>query len=495
MIKLSLQKILFFTCFVLMVNVSMAQTQIGNDIDGESDNNWCGASISMPDETTIAIVAPLNDDVANRSGHVRVYTWNGFAWVQKGNDVDGQYPFDKLGQEVSMPDANTFAAGLPGNAQSVNPYGRVQVYAWNGTAWTQKGSNIDGISSSIRFGYSLNMPDSNTIAVGALGGSTWNDNLNGKVYVYTWNGTAWVQKGSTIDGEASGDNFGYKVSMPNANTLAVSAPFNDASGNNAGHVRIYTWNGSDWVQKGNDIDGEAAEDNSGWSISMPDINTVAIGAPKNAGGGYLNGHVRIYSWNGSAWVKKGNDIDGGAVGDRAGYAISMSDSNHIAIGSPYNGDTLTNSGKVGVYKWNGSAWERVGNEMRGEGKDDESGTAVAMGSNKVVAIGAYENEGNGGSAGHVRIYSLDNKTSLTRLDVLNQYNLYPSPNNGAFNIDLGNVAKNTSVKIFNELGVEIANDSFENCQIIELVLNACAGVYFVETIADGNRSFQKMILK
>ena len=35
----------------------------------------------------------------------------------------------------------------------------------------------------------------------------------------------------------------------------------------AGHVRIYAWNGSLWIQQGQDIDGEAAFDNSGFSVS------------------------------------------------------------------------------------------------------------------------------------------------------------------------------------------------------------------------------------
>ncbi|HIP36250.1 MAG TPA: hypothetical protein EYG85_05305, partial [Crocinitomix sp.] len=62
-----------------------------------------------------------------------------------------------------------------------------------------------------------------------------------------------------------------------------------------------------WNQKGIDIDGEAANDVSGWSVSMPDANTVAIGATWNAGNGSDAGHVRVYEWNGSAWQQKGID--------------------------------------------------------------------------------------------------------------------------------------------------------------------------------------------
>ena len=104
-----------------------------------------------------------------------------------------------------------------------------------------------------------------------------------------------TQLGADIDGEASIDLSGCSVSMPDAFTVAIGAPFNDPNSmSNAGHVRIYSWSGSAWVQKGSDIDGEAFGDQSGWSVSMADSNTVAIGALLNAGTGINAGHVRIY---------------------------------------------------------------------------------------------------------------------------------------------------------------------------------------------------------
>ena len=44
-------------------------------------------------------------------------------------------------------------------------------------------------------------------------------------------------------------------------------------------MRVYHYDGSAWVQVGADIDGEAEGDISGWSVSLSaDGNTVAIGA-------------------------------------------------------------------------------------------------------------------------------------------------------------------------------------------------------------------------
>ena len=145
---------------------------------------------------------------------------------------------------------------------------------------------------------------------------------------------AQVQIGAGIVGENFINLSGNSVSMPDANTLAIGAPWNNGNGSEAGHVRAYSWSGTAWVQKGVDIDGEAANDHSGCSVSMPDANTLAIGAYGNNGNGIEAGHVRVYSWSGTAWVQKGVDIDGEAGGDLSGHAVSMPDANILAIGTP-----------------------------------------------------------------------------------------------------------------------------------------------------------------
>ena len=61
--------------------------------------------------------------------------------------------------------------------------------------------------------------------------------------------------------------------------MAIGAWVNDGNGSNAGHTRLYEWDGVSWVQLGADIDGEAASDQSGYSVSLSaDGSRVAIGA-------------------------------------------------------------------------------------------------------------------------------------------------------------------------------------------------------------------------
>jgi hypothetical protein len=403
------QKLILLSVLSIPVIPVSAQTwsQKGSDIDGEAYNDKSGYSVSMPDANTMAIGAVYNDGSGITAGHVRVYVWNGSAWAQKGADIDGEAAWDESGFSVSMPDANTVAIGAPQNKGKGSESGHVRVYTWNGTAWAQKGTDIDSEAAGDRSGRSISMPDANTLAIGAIQNDGSASNA-GHVRVYTWSGTAWVQKGADIDGEAAGDASGYSVSMPDANTVAIGAIRNDT----AGHVRVYTWSGTAWVQKGADIDGEAADDASGYSVSMPDANTVAIGAPFNDGSAFNAGHVRVYAWNGSAWAQKGADIDGEAERDASGSSVMMPDANTVAIGAPDNNGSGSQVGHVRVYTWNGTAWVQNGADIDGEADYDNSGGSVSMPDANTVAIGARNHD----TAGHVRVYSFSIGSSIVTWD-------------------------------------------------------------------------------
>jgi hypothetical protein len=101
-----------------------------------------------------------------------------------------------------------------------------------------------------------------------------------------------------------------------------------------------------WVQVGADIDGEAVNDQSGISVSLSgDGSRVAIGAPLNDATGNDAGHVRVYGWNGNAWVQVGDDIGGEIVGSQSGMDVSLSsDGSRVAVGA-----ALTGAGRARVW--------------------------------------------------------------------------------------------------------------------------------------------------
>jgi surface protein len=378
------------------------------------------------DGSRVAIGAFGNDANGSGSGHVRIYDYNGSAWVQVGADIDGEAASDNSGQSVSISsDGSRVAIGAYGNDGNGLNSGHVRIYDYNGSAWVQVGADIDGEAGSDNFGYRVSMSsDGSRVAIGAIGNDE-NGNLSGHVRIYQYNNNSWSQLGADIDGEAQGDQSGRSVSMSSdGSRVAIGAPYNNGSGSNSGHVRIYDYNGSAWVQVGADIDGEAEGDVSGYSVSISsDGSRVAIGAYGNDANGSSSGHVRIYDYNGSAWVQVGADIDGEAASDQSGESVSISSNgSRVAIGAWLNDGTSSsindNRGHVRIYDYNGSAWVQVGEDIDGEAASDSSGRSVSMSSDgSRVAIGATYNSGNGTNSGHVRVYSAGPTTSPATLTI------------------------------------------------------------------------------
>jgi len=400
-----MKKLLLILLCLPFIGFGQNWTQIGQDIDGEAAVDFSGYSVSLSsDGSTVAIGAPNNDGNGNSAGHVRIFSWDGSSWIQLGQDIDGEAAGDQSGSSVSLSsDGSTVAIGATYNNGNGNSAGHVRIYSWDGSSWNQLGQDIYGEAAVDFSGWSVSLSsDGSTVAIGARQ-NDGNGSDAGHVRIFSWDGSSWNQLGQDIDGEAAYDYSGVSVSLSSdGSTVAIGAANNNGNGNSAGHVRIYSWDGSSWNQLGQDIDGEAASDGSGWSVSLSsDGSTVAIGARKNDGNGNESGHVRIYSWDGSSWIQLGQDIDGEAAYDQSGFSVSISsDGSTVAIGARWNDGNGSDAGHVRIFSWDGSSWIQLGQDIDGEAAGDGSGFSVSLSSDgSTVAIGAIFID-----AGHVRVY-------------------------------------------------------------------------------------------
>ena len=391
-------------------------TKIGDDIDGEAANDQSGESVSLSsDGQIVAIGARYNDGNGNAAGHVRVYQRDADAstgWTQLGNDIDGEAAGDFSGWSVSLSsDGEIVAIGAIYNDGNGGSAGHVRVYEYASTGWTQLGNDIDGEAASDQSGWSVSLSsDGKTVAIGATG-NDGNGNGAGHVRVYEYASTEWTQVGNDIDGEAQYNYSGFSVSLSSdGQIVAIGANANSGNGQYAGHVRVYQRDADGWTQLGNDIDGEAAGDQSGYSVSLSsDGKILAIGALLNDGNGNNAGHVRVYQRDASTgWTQLGNDIDGEAAGNHSGRSVSLSsDGQIVAIGAIYNDGNGADAGHVRVYQRDAGGWTQLGIDIDGEAASDQSGYSVSLSSDgKILAIGAIYNDGKGSSAGHVRVYQL-----------------------------------------------------------------------------------------
>jgi len=342
-------------------------------------------------------------------------------WTQLGADIDGEAADDLSGGAVSLSaDGLTVAIGAPENDGNGDGAGHTRIYQFNKltSQWGQLGVDIDGEVVDDNSGESVSLSaDGLTVAIGAPNNDGSGLRRSGHVRVYRYNQVTnqWEQIGEDIDGEAAVDDSGESVSLSaDGLIVAIGAPNNDGSG----HVRVYRYNqvANQWEQIGQDIDGEV-NDSAGSSVSLSSNGlTVAIGADGQGADGQGNGRARIYRFDDvtNQWEQVGPDIEGENGRDASGFSVSLNGKGDtIAIGAPFNDENGTSSGHTRIYKYNvfTSEWEQLGLDIDGEASRDFSGEAVSLSKDGLtVVIGATGNDDGGNFSGHARIYQLNEIT-------------------------------------------------------------------------------------
>jgi len=148
------------------------------------------------------------------------------------------------------------------------------------------------------------------------------------------------------------EDSGSEVALSQVgNIVAISSPSSNANGLHSGHVRIFEYLGGAWTQIGGDIIGEASEDYFGWSIALSASgNIIAIGSLWNDNNGSDAGNVRIFQNLDGVWTQMGLNINGEAANDNSGFSVDISDDgNTVAIGAKFNDGNGSSSGQVRVF--------------------------------------------------------------------------------------------------------------------------------------------------
>ena len=229
------------------------------------------------------------------------------SWKQQGRAIVGDAAFDYLGTSVALSaDAGILVVGAPGDMSNMDRKGYVRVYHTDKDDGSRIGQTIYGNAIGDLFGWSVDITtEGNNIVLGAPGYYN-NTDRPGYVRVYSLDNNdeagddTWNQIGQDIIGEANGDEFGVSVSISEDGKMIVvgADAYDGRNGDDSGHVRVYRMDDSStsWTQVGEDIDGKASVDYSGYAVSLSaDGTTVAIGATGNNDNGVNSGHVRIFS--------------------------------------------------------------------------------------------------------------------------------------------------------------------------------------------------------
>lgn len=308
-------------------------------------------------------------------------------------------------------------------ASKGNPEGVVRVFNQNSSTkqWERVGSDIFGAAAGERFGSSVSIDDSGTyIAVGSVlsNGASSSSTLTGKVTIYKYTSTGWTQVGNAIYGTRSEDNCGYDISLNSDGTkIAISYRGEDSSSNsqdNIGIVRVFSYNSTNntWTKLGNDIVGTTEQSLFGSSLALNDFgDIVVIGQARNVDGA---AGAKVFKFQNNSWTKIGSDLNILPTGKDTSPVHNIvsinSSGDTVAVSDPTESENA--AGIVKIYKNNNNSWGLIGT-LTGENASDYFGFSISLnGAGDRIVVTAPQSNGYEGA---VNVFEYAGGTNWTRV--------------------------------------------------------------------------------
>lgn len=383
-------KVLSLFLLSISCNLVASWTSLGSTIYPPSSGHAAfGSVVKISDNGRRAAVG--SPDYNNGNGAVMIYeideatesTWNLIFFIQ-GESMEG------IGSVLSLsPDGMQVAVSR--DSASLNAVQVYQVLSSDAHIH-QVGSDVSTCSSTAATSLSLSQSGpSYYLLVGCE-----NDmDQRGLVRVYELgeeNGHLnWISSLPVLLGDASGDHFGADAVLVPALSvhgdifrIAVSAP---KANSQRGLVRVFTGNGQEWEQLGDDLVGTQSGEQFGFSLAMSSTDQpyLVVGSPMKRLEGEYNPHgvVQLFHWRSlsfgdpSKWNIVGQPETG--LGDRDLFGHSVAISRH---GGRFVASSRTHDSQRGYFRvYERHTYENfqlVGNAEFGSNHWAELGASVSM---------------------------------------------------------------------------------------------------------------------
>jgi hypothetical protein len=368
----------------------LEQTYKSFDAEGGEFENY-GSAVTISGRLAAAGIHKDGENGTN-SGAVLLY--------QKSNNgswqvIDRLHPDDptmdaQFGYSVFMKGSLLFV-GAPFHTDNFIKSGAVYVFAKNVATneWEQVGKILpNDPSDNQQFGVSLSYDGRFLVAGALLDDQTAQD--AGAAYLFdgqnSWGQTAKLR---ASDG-TTGDEFGTSVSITNLNWVAVGAPKNDEYGLDAGAVYLYRRSGTTWIQH-KKLKGSTtiAGDWFGSTVALSGT-TLLAGAPQNDERAIDAGMVYAFDQN-VGGVNQWNQRTklfayDGEKRDRFGSSLGFEGNNAI-VGAPFDNPQGANSGSGYVFfRLNDGQWIFIEKAVDPTGNlNDKLFSSVALSGRSIIA--------------------------------------------------------------------------------------------------------------
>jgi hypothetical protein len=368
-----------------------------------ADSDFFGHAVSLDGDSALvgAYLATVGDNF--QQGAAYVFTRAGSTWSQQQKLVaaDGASG-DYFGQTVSLDGDSALVGAYQANVGGNLYRGAAYVFTRAGSTWSQQQKLVaaDGASGDF-FGYAVSL-DRDSALVGASGADVGGNSLQGAAYVFARTGSTWSQQQKLVaaDGAAS-DFFGNAVSLDGGSAL-IGAHWADVGSNaNQGAAYLFTRAGSTWNQQQKLVATDGASgDDFGFAVSLHGGSALVGAYAADVGGNLEQGAAYVFTRAGSTWSQQQKLVAGdGGSGDFFGYAAAI-DQDAAVIGAP-NADVgaLVGAGKLYVSERGPIPWSELSLVTAGDGAaGDLFGHAVSLDADTALVGAVYAGEDHVGAA-------------------------------------------------------------------------------------------------
>jgi len=482
---------------LLIVTISNAQTQIGQEITGDNGDSSFGSAVALSENGNILAISSSTYNLSGTpDGLVRVYSRSSGNWTQIGQDIIG--PTNRgIGYRVVLSN--------DGSVLAVSNYSNfVQVYKNVNNNWVQIGQDIQ------EYGHSISLSgDGSTIAIG--------DGLLNKfnphpVTIYKNISGNWIRIG-TIPGNPNGFGFGVALSE-NGDIIAVSIH----NGTQSGMVVVYKNINNTWTDVGNTLALNPINDGLGFRISISsDGNTIAVTSSKTQSAAQNYGSVFVYKNINNIWTQMGNEIISPVPNERYAQNVALSGSGNVVVVCSMT-NPIAKTGRLDIFEYFQGNWVKKGEIIDQNGSSIWGAIALSR-DGKNLALRNLGNitvnpipksaannieeqlitddlsitnnyEGKGGPGSSIMVFDIQGILSSNTF-VLENFNIYPNPTTDILNIELKENLTLEKVLIYNTNGQLVKETAEKTIN----VSGFAKGIYNVQVLTNQGKATKKIIVK
>ncbi len=273
-----------------------------------ADGDSFGSSVALNSDGTVLVVgAPLWEGAASNQGGVYIFDWTGGAWVQRGSVLEAADAAANafFGGSVALNAAGTvLVVGAQNWTGTFSWQGAVYIYDWSGSAWVQRGTILTEPTPADNNGFGVSVAISGDGTVLSVGSLSWSGTYayQGGVYVYDVDVSSWAIRGSVLvaPDAAANDYFGIAMALNGiGDVLVVGATLWEGAVTDQGGVYIFDWNGMAWVQRGAVLSAPSGQSSANFGSALAITasgNMLAIGESGRAVSSNADsGEIRTYN--------------------------------------------------------------------------------------------------------------------------------------------------------------------------------------------------------